>query len=95
MRRWLVLGAVLLSGCGTFGGNAVAPIGVPLSDEQFCQRQANDDPAVKLLIMKGLGNQNFALSSQQQLAEAKQDATNSCLRSRGVIPKGGVERQKT
>ncbi|MBC7800866.1 MAG: hypothetical protein H7Z10_09610 [Gemmatimonadaceae bacterium] len=62
--------------------------------DQSCERVANEDPAVKELIIKGTGNPYFQSNSQQELAIAKQDAFLACQRSRGLIPRGGVERQK-
>ena len=79
------LSALLLGGCaGREGG----------PPEEVCARQANDDPAVRALIIKGAGNENFQATSQRQLREAKQDAALNCLRARGLAPKGGVERPK-
>jgi hypothetical protein len=85
--------ALLLSGCGMLGATAPNP-GAALPDQAFCEQRAESDPAVEALRMKGLGNPNFAIASQQQLRLAKQDAVVACLRSRGIIPPGGVERQK-
>jgi len=76
---------VLLAACGT----AESP------DQRACDSAVNDDPAVKLLIIKGVGNPHFQNNSQDELQAAKQDARLACLRGRGLIPKGGgVERQK-
>lgn len=63
-------------------------------DERACASAANDDPAVKLLIIKGVGNEHFQIESQDELRAAKQQARLTCLRGRGAIPPGGVERQK-
>jgi hypothetical protein len=87
----------LLSGCGMLDGlhgnpAPQPPADVPLSDLAFCQHQAQDAPRVKELRMIGLGNVNFAASNQVQLHQAEQDAVTACLRGRGVLPQGGVER---
>ncbi len=66
----------------------------PESAQAVCERQANNDPAVKRLIIKGVGSAYFLHDSQDELNAAKQDAMLACLRDRGVIRKGGVERQK-
>lgn len=66
----------------------------PLTDQDICDRQANNDPVVKELIMKGAGNEHFQLEGQDQLRAAKQDARIACLRARGIVQPGGVERQK-
>ena len=75
---------LLLAGCGT----AESP------DQRACNRQADEDPAVKALILKGVGNPYFQNNSQEELHIAKQQARLACLRRRGLAPAGGVERQK-
>ena len=87
MKPALVVAAGLLGALGACAAQ-------PLTDQEFCARQAENDPAVKLLVVKGVGDPHFALENQQQLHDAKQDALLACLRSRGVIRPGGVERQK-
>lgn len=72
---------LLLAGCST----ADTP------GEAACERQAENNPAVKELIIKGLGNPAFQAESQQSLALARRQATLACLRSRGLAPPGGVE----
>jgi len=62
--------------------------------EGACDEAADNDPAVKLLIIKGVGNPYFQNNSQDELKAAKQQARLACLRSRGLAPPGGVERQK-
>jgi hypothetical protein len=81
----LLLGAAL-SGCGG-GARSV-------TDQEACARQAEDDPVVKEMIVKGAGNPHFQIEGQDQLRAAKQDANLACLRRRGVVRAGGVERQK-
>lgn len=83
MMRWAVL-AMLLIGCAQR----------PTTQDQACAQSANEDPAVKLLMNKMLGSQNLAREDEDLLAATKQDAMLRCLRGRGVIPRGGVERQK-
>ena len=76
---------VLLAGCA---GRA------PQDPQQAaCAAQAEDAPAVKELVRKGLGNPNFAWSNERQLNDARSDATLACLRQRGLAPRGGVERR--
>ena len=74
----------LLAACGT----------TESPDQRACERQANEDPAVKQLILKGVGNPYFQSNSQEEMNAAKQQARLVCLRSRGLAPNGGVERQK-
>ena len=82
MRAALLL--MLLAGCSTNEN----------PEQRACDRQANDDPAVKELIIKGAGNPYFRNNSQEELRFAKQQARLVCLRSRGLAPAGGVERQR-
>ena len=62
--------------------------------DQACDAAVDNDPAVKALMMKGLGNPFFLDSSQDELKAARQKARLACLRNRGLAPPGGVERQK-
>ena len=62
--------------------------------ERDCDKAADSDPAVKLLIIKGLGNPYIQETTQDELKAAKQQARLACLRSRGLAPPGGVERPK-
>ncbi len=89
-RALLVVLALAMSGAMAGCGRGASPV----SDQEACARQAEDDPVVKEMIIKGAGNPHFLLEGQDQLRAAKQDATLACLRSRGVIRAGGVERQK-
>jgi len=63
--------------------------------EGACARQANDDPAVKELLMKAAGTQQFEWDNAQRIKFAQRDAALRCLRARGLAPKGGVERPRT
>ncbi len=62
--------------------------------DRACDEAVDNDPTVKTLIMKGLGNPYFLDNSQDELKAAKQQARLACLRRRGLAPPGGVERQK-
>ncbi len=91
-----VLGAGLaaglaLGGCGMFGGPAAPPRS---PDEVACAAQADDDPTVKQMILKGVGNPVYLAEGQDALKAARQDARLRCLRARGVVRPGGVERQR-
>ncbi len=79
--RWMAL-ALLLAGCAGSG------------PEGQCTGAVNDDPVVKAIIIKGTGNPHYQMDSQDELRAAKQDALVRCLKGRGVIRGGGVERQK-
>ncbi len=62
--------------------------------DQACDAAVDNDPTVKQLMMKGLGNPFFLDSNQDELKAARQQARLACLRNRGLAPPGGVERQK-
>ena len=81
MTRWIALG-LLLAGC------------TPNTPQGACEAAANDDPKVKQILIRGAGNPHALLEDQEVLRAARQDATLACLRNRGLIPRGGVERQK-
>ena len=60
-----------------------------------CEQQVYADPAVKDEIMKGAGSDYYRDNHQSELAYAKVDALNRCLRQRGLAPPGGgVERPR-
>jgi hypothetical protein len=56
-----------------------------------CQRQAEEDPKVKDLLLQTLNGVNADPTHFEQLKIARRDATNACLRARGVQVPGGVE----
>lgn len=82
MRRAPLL-ALLLAGCAASDPREAA-----------CERQAENDPAVRELIIKGVGNPAFLAASQEELAFARRQAVVACLRGRGQAPRGGVEPQR-
>ena len=63
-------------------------------DEAACARQANEDPAVKEQLRKAAGSESYLLQNQRLMRDTRNDAVLACLRSRGLAPRGGVERQK-
>lgn len=63
-------------------------------DAAACRAEAEGDPDVRALILKGAGSPTFLAEHQENLKAARQRATLACLRARGVIRPGGVERQK-
>jgi len=79
MRRILPLLVLLLAACGPTG----------TGPEAVCEREANDDPAVKLLIVRNLGNPGSSYNYQSDLANAHARAKRACLRRLGQLPPGG------
>ena len=81
MRRGVRLLPVLLIGCATASPGD--------SPEAVCRRQAYDDPAVKNLMIV-----NTTAAGPQttfDLNLALREATQNCLRQKGVAVRGGVE----
>jgi hypothetical protein len=79
---WLLL--VLLAGCS---------LGQPSGDspEAVCRRQAYDDPTVKRLIIEQMGMGGSNPQNQFDYEKALRDATDACLRKKGIAVRGGVE----
>ena len=78
---WLVL--MILAGC--------APSSPADSPQAICHRQAYDDPTVKRLTVESLGAASADPNSAFEYNKALRDATNACLRQKGVQVRGGVE----
>ena len=77
---WVVL---LLAGCASSD---------PVTDR--CQSEADRDPTVRLLRMKGAGAEMFAQEHAVDLRLALNDALQACRTGAGSGPRGGVERQR-
>jgi hypothetical protein len=82
-RRIVWLLPLLLTAC------ASAPSGD--SSEAICRRQAYDDPKVKHLRLEDMETLSINPAVQADLSQAVRDATNACLRQKGVAVRGGVE----
>jgi hypothetical protein len=89
MIRLTLLLCLAVAGCGLSDRSLRyrAPSTTELGE---CQRQADKDPKVQALLL-----QNFYLNADpphdQALRRARIDATNACLRARGLQIPGGVE----
>jgi hypothetical protein len=59
-----------------------------------CQAQAYEDPTVKELQMRSVGNTATARELAPALNDAMTNATNRCLRAQGLAPPGGVEKEQ-
>ena len=59
-----------------------------------CKSEAERSPVVAELIAKGAGSPSFLAEHQEELKVARQNAVLTCLRGRGAIRPGGVERQR-
>ena len=58
-----------------------------------CERQVYQDPAVKELIMMGMGDLLLQRANEAKLDRAKQQARRACLERLGLARPGGVERR--
>jgi hypothetical protein len=80
--RWLLL-LHMLVGCASS-----APDNSPAA---VCRRQAYDDPTVKRLLVQSLGESSANPQEQFDYNMALHNATDACLRQKGVQVRGGVE----
>ncbi len=87
----MLAGLAALSGCAAPNPSLTDR---PLTDQDYCARQAMNDPAVKDLLMKAAGSPYLLREDERQRHAAEQDAQVACLRKRGIIPPGGVERPR-
>jgi len=89
MRRfgvWLLLAlTVSLAGCSSW----FEPQGN--SPQAECRRQAYDDPAVKQYVIASMGRTGANPQNQFDYEKALRDATNACLKKKGIAVRGGVE----
>lgn len=75
----------LLGGCASLNGDSA------MTDAE-CRQKAENDPAVQLMIVKMAGNDRYRpLPGEPSLADLKHQVYVSCLRTKGLAPKGGVE----
>jgi hypothetical protein len=79
MKRIAVAALLLLSACGTQGSGP----------EATCEREAENAPEVKELIMPVLVNPNMAYSQEPKISAAKSRARTACLQRLGVLQRGG------
>ncbi len=97
MKPSLALALVLallavLAGCGAPGPppSAVAQRTALGPQEARCQQQTDNDPAVKaVLVQAPLMSGDPAW--QEQLAQARRKAVDTCLAAAGVAVRGGVQ----
>ena len=80
--RWLLL-ATALCAC-----TQVPPA------QSACEAEAERDPTVKELELKGAGSPQFLRDHLEETAQAKKAAAYRCLQRTGVIRAGSVERQR-
>lgn len=79
MKRLSLATLLLLAACGTQGSGP----------EATCEREAENAPEVKELIMPVLVNPNMAYTQESKINAAKARVRNACLQRLGLRPKGG------
>jgi hypothetical protein len=89
MNRLAMLLCLAVAACGLSDRSLSyrSPANTPLGE---CERQADKDPKVQALLL-----QNFDLVADpphdQALRRARIEATNACLRAKGLPVPGGVQ----
>jgi hypothetical protein len=92
MTKLLLLVPVLLAGCSWLEPS-LPPLPPPASEaEAQCRAHADDDPAVKAIIVRNAGNLHLQAADQNELEVERRRAIARCLQARGLAPRGGVER---
>lgn len=80
---------VLIAACD------VQPTGEQVKTDPRCATEIDSDPQVRELRADSAGSiGTYQLTHLRELADAKQDANLRCLRARGLVTGGGVERVK-
>lgn len=92
MRHAAFLLPVLLASCGDFGPKIVA--GPVSPQEEACATQADQDPALKEARAISAGQSNWQFQHGPEMEQLKRDAITRCLKARGLLPRGGVERAR-
>lgn len=78
---------LLLAACGTMLSACGGPTGN--SPEAVCDRESQDDPAVKLIINRQGGNPWLSFADPDALKNARDRAKLACLARLGQRPAGG------
>jgi len=88
-RLAVLLACLAVAGCGrsTRAPPQLAPDSTLLGQ---CQREAENDPDVKNLIIEGM-SVTANPQHDEALRSARTKATNACLKAHGVAIPGGVE----
>lgn len=92
MRRPTLVGLLLLASCGQSGPAIVA---APVSpQEEACAAQADQDPALAEARGVAAGQLDWQWQHGPEMEQIKRDAITRCLKARGLLPRGGVERAR-
>ena len=67
----------------------------PLSpQEEVCASQADQDPALQEARGIAASQPNWQFQHEPEMQQIKRDAITRCLKARGLLPRGGVERPR-
>lgn len=91
MRPTLFLIPLLLASCGESPKIVAAPLS---PQEQACAVQADQDPALQEARGVAAGQLDWEWQHGPELQQLKRDAITRCLKARGLMPRGGVERAR-
>ncbi len=81
--RWLIVPLLALLAASCNSGN---------TPQAECERQAEQDPAVRAIYSGTNGDYTSSLyQAYYDLREAKRQATLRCMRAKGLVPPGGVQ----
>ena len=80
-----------LAGCGGSSPIVSAPIS---PQEQACAAQADQDPALKEARAISAGQPNWEFQHEPEIRQMTRDAITRCLKARGLMSRGGVERPR-
>jgi len=80
--RFVLLLPLLLAACSLPEGN---------SPQTQCERQADDDPAVREIYSRTNGAYTQPWVERDQLLMARRQAVLRCMQQKGLAPSGGVQ----
>ena len=91
MHRPALLALLLLASCGS--SPAITPM--PLTpQEEACNAQADKDPALEEARGIAAGRLDWQWQNGPEMRQIRRDAITRCLKARGLMPRGGVERER-
>ena len=83
--------ALLLASCGDSPKIVPAPL---TPQEEACRAQADQDPALKEARAISAGQLDWQWQHGPEIQQLQRDAITRCLKGRGLMPRGGVERAR-
>ncbi len=89
-RSAVLMAPLWLAACG-----GPSPAHAPLSpQEEACASQADQDPALQQARGIAASQPNWEFQHEPEMQQIKRDAITRCLKGRGLLPRGGVERPR-